>query len=419
MREPNSPVSGQFVPGSFRVGENLKIKVRPEDFIVRERVTLTFSPEGPYRIYVLEKRFWNTTDALRLIAEKNRVPLSEIGYGGRKDRYGLTFQHISVPRIYELNLEEPNVKLTFLGYSGDFVSPEVLEGNDFELTLRDIDPSQEGYLERRLEEISRWGFPNYFDDQRFGSVECPDEFFAERLIKNHYKGALKLYFTAIFPGYKKAEKERRRKMEECFGNWDEVERLSRTSTERMIARILKEGGSKRNLVRAINAIPKEELSMFFAAYQSYLWNKTLERILPRYARDLIGVRGKIMTYYFYRRLGEKEFSYLSGLKIPVVAQHLEPAPPEVRNVIEEVLEERGIRPNQFNLRDIRKVYFKSFLRRAIVVPGEFRRGPFKDDELYPGKRKLELGFFLPAGSFATMLVKSLALFARAEGGEDS
>lgn len=57
-----------------------------------------------------------------------------------------------------------------------------------------------------------WGFPNYFDDQRFGSVvtgptgagddqdtsatvQYSPVFFAERLLKRQYNGCLKLYMT--------------------------------------------------------------------------------------------------------------------------------------------------------------------------------------------------------------------------------
>ena len=75
----------------------MKIKVRPEDFVVREQVDIVAGSSddiGPascwYMIYLLKKRAWNTLDALRLIAKENRIPMAQIGYCGRKDRYAVT-----------------------------------------------------------------------------------------------------------------------------------------------------------------------------------------------------------------------------------------------------------------------------------------------------------------------------------------
>ena len=74
----------------------MKIKVTPEDFIVKELINLEIKSDGPYRIYLLEKRHWNTMDALLLIARQNKMPMAKIGYGGRKNRHAVTYQYISV-----------------------------------------------------------------------------------------------------------------------------------------------------------------------------------------------------------------------------------------------------------------------------------------------------------------------------------
>lgn len=387
----------------------MKLKVRPEDFIVKELADIKFSPDGPYRIYLLEKRHWNTMDALKFISRENRVPLSSIGSGGRKDRHALTWQYISVPKKYELKFEKPNVKLTFLGFADDFVSPAVLEGNYFEITLRKLHREEEERIKERLPEVERYGYPNFFDDQRFGSVENPQEFLAERIIKKHYSGALKLYFSTVHPEDSKKEKERKREIERLWGDWDAILPLCRTSVEREIIKILAEGSGKKALVAALNAIPKEELSMFFSAYQSFLWNLTLKKILPRYADELLEVRGKIMDYFFYRALSDESLKFLKKLEIPTVSSRIPPCLPEVQKALEEVLAERGVKPSDFNLKKIRKSFFKSFLRPALVFPEGLYAGPFEEDDLYPGYKKITLKFTLPSGSFATMLVKALGV----------
>ncbi|HHW02461.1 MAG TPA: tRNA pseudouridine(13) synthase TruD [Thermoanaerobacterales bacterium] len=385
----------------------MKIKVTPEDFIVRELIDIKYTSGGRYRIYRLKKRHWNTMDALLYIARENHIPLAIIGSGGRKDRHAVTYQYISVPREHELKFEQPNVELTFEGFADDFVSPAILRGNYFELTLRRIKPEERGAVEQRLQEINTYGFPNYFDDQRFGSIENPGEILAERVIKKQYNGALKLFFTTAHPEDKKEEKERKKKIEELWGNFAEILPLCRTKAERDIMEILSTGKSKQHLIDAVNSIPKETLSMHFSAYQSFLWNMALRRIILSHTDETFEVKGKIMDYYFYRQLPPENLKILKKTAIPTVSYKIPPSSPEVNRAISEVLSEREVKPSDFNLKKIRKSFFKSFMRNAVVFPENLYTGPFEDDDIYPGFLKFRLKFALPPGSFATMLVKAL------------
>jgi len=392
----------------------LKIKVIPEDFIVKELINLKLKADGRYRIYLLEKRHWNTMDALLAIARQNKMPLARIGYGGRKDRHAVTYQYISVPKQYDLSFDMSNVKLTFLGFADDFISAEQLKGNHFQITVRKIPAEQKESILQRIDEISRYGFPNFFDDQRFGSIMKSDEILAERIIRKHYKGALKLYFTTIGPGEKTREKQRKRNIEQLWGDWQAIFPLCRTKAERDIIKLLLESESKNQLVKAINAIPKEELSMYFSAYQSFLWNLSLEQILLQHVKKTFKVKGKIMDYTFYEDLDEAALKKLKNTQIPTVSYKI-PGNPEVVRIVKDILAQRGLKASDFNLTKIRKSFFKSFLRPAIVFPTwdptpgpfDYDEDLFEPDDLYPGFLKLHLNFTLPSGSFATILIKAI------------
>jgi len=388
----------------------LKIKVFPEDFIVKELADIKYKKGGKYKIYLLIKKHWNTMDALKFISIENNVPLEKIGSGGRKDRHALTFQYISVPREYDLTFERENVILEFVGFSDDFVSPGVLKGNYFEITLRKIEEKDKDKIVTRLNEIKEWGYPNFFDDQRFGSVENEEEFIAEKILKKHYNGALKLYFTVTHPEDKKEEKERKQEIKRLWGDFEAVLPFCKTKVERDIIKILLKGKSKENMVKALNTIPKEELSMFFSAYQSYLWNKTLLLILPKYAEDLYRVKGKIMDYLIYKKIDDiKKFKDIRNMEIPTVSYKIPKVDENVNKAIEEVLKERGVTSSDFNLKKIRKSFFKSFMRKAVVFPENLFFTSFEKDEFYKGYEKIKIKFILPPGSFATMLVKSLSI----------
>ncbi|NLZ52633.1 MAG: tRNA pseudouridine(13) synthase TruD [Thermoanaerobacteraceae bacterium] len=388
----------------------MKIKVIPEDFIVKELINLKLQADGAYRIYLLEKRHWNTMDALLAIARQNKMPMAKIGYGGRKDRHAVTYQYISVPKEFDLSFHMSNIKLTFMGFADDFVSATVLRGNHFQITVRKIPLHQQASIRQRINEISRYGFPNFFDDQRFGSITNPDEILAERIIRKHYKGALKLYFTTVAPGDRRDEKQRKRNIEKLWGDWQAIAPLCKTKTERDIIKLLLKAESKQQLVKAINVIPKEELSMHFSAYQSYLWNLSLEQVLLKHIQEPFKVKGKIMDYIFYKAVDEVAFKESKDMFIPTVSYKI-PGNPELAGIVKDILAKRELKPSDFNLNKIRKSFFKSFLRPAIVYPiwedGADHEALFEQDDIYPGFLKLQLKFTLPSGSFATILIKGL------------
>ncbi|WP_257020540.1 tRNA pseudouridine(13) synthase TruD [Carboxydothermus ferrireducens] len=388
-------------------GHRMKLKVKPDDFIVKEEIKAPILKEGDFKVYLLEKRYWNTLDALQRIAAENGLRLSEIGYGGRKDRYGHTFQYITVRATKNLTTREKNLKLTLMGYLNSPMSPELIAGNHFEITLRALSGEEGRDLIKRGENVKKYGFPNYFDDQRFGSYDKEQGFFAKKLLLGHLNGALKIYLTSIYPEESKEAKERKRFFMANWGNWSMCLEASKTRVEREIFSLLEK--EPKNFAGAINLIPKEQLSLYFAAYQGYLYNNLLKEVLLNQGIELRAYPGVVDDYLFYLTLPKKSFNYLKSLMLPTAAQKVPFPNEEVRREYFKVLEREGLKSGDFNLRKIRKVYFKSFLRPAVVIPEGFHVGNLAKDELYPGKLKLELKFFLPRGSYATMLIKALSV----------
>jgi tRNA pseudouridine13 synthase len=48
-------------------------------------------------------------------------------------------------------------------------------------------------------------------------------------------------------------------------------------------------------------------------------------------------------------------------------------------------------------------------RAAVAMPEDCEAEGPAEDELYPGRQKLALRFFLPRGSYATVLIKRLLI----------
>ena len=74
-----------------------------------------------------------------------------------------------------------------------------------------------------------------------------------------------------------------------------------------------------------------------------------------------------------------------------------------------VLEEEGLELRDLKARILTKAYLGRGVRRLLVVPTGMLLPATEADELNAGRRKLQLEFTLPAGSYATLMLKSLEL----------
>ncbi|GAB1427427.1 tRNA pseudouridine(13) synthase TruD [Aminivibrio sp.] len=393
----------------------MRIKHIPEDFFLRE--VLHFAPgkkETPWRVYLLEKKGWNTLDALKRAAREKKVPLGEIRSLGKKDRHAHTVQHLSLPVKYDLSFEGEGFSLRPAGYTTVPLEPSVLKGSLFSIKLRDMGPAEADHVEKRLEEIAVQGFANYLDDQRFGNVGAKGEFLAEMLIKRRFAEALRKYFTFCHPEAPLWLKKRHARRGEIWGRWGEMKPLCPEPLLQKMLALLEKRGEK-GARDCLALLPAEELGMYFSAYSGFLWNETLSRFLADTQADLFPVPLKTGPVLQYRTLPPDLFARREGLALPMVGPDMPPLPPEIAPVFSALLAERGVRLSKFRLPEVEKASFSSYSRSCLVIPEglEWKR---EEDDLFPGKTALSLEFFLPRGSYATMMLKSAAGKFKSRGG---
>lgn len=382
-----------------------KIKVRPEDFIVKENSSLKILKSGTYSVFLLKKIGWNTDDLIRLLSRETTINLSLFSYGGRKDRHAVTEQFITIKGDYrKLSSKTDFFELRFLGFSEEPMSPRHITSNSFEITVRNIQPVDERSITERINFVFYNGFLNYFDEQRFRSFDANQGFIAEKILKRHYNGALKIIMTSIRESDRHKDKTRKRLFFENWGDWETCLKYAETDFEKMVFRDLLK--NRNNFLNILRLLEKSELSIYFSAYQSFLFNEVLKKIVKTRVENIIAIKNYPSELYIVKSTNENAYNYLKSLKIPLAACKMEMTDNLVKSCYDEVLSERGIRYSMFNLRKIRKAYFKSVLRRAIVIPYGLIY-EFGSDELYNGKKTLKLKFELDAGSYATMLIKQI------------
>src|SRR5207248_6895531 len=93
-----------------------------------------------------------------------------------------------------------------------------IRANRFRLVLRDLSEGAVVAAQAALEEIRRDGVPNYFDDQRFGSVGG-GEFMAKALALGDFERALRVALTAPYEFDRAAQKKEKAVLRAHWGDW--------------------------------------------------------------------------------------------------------------------------------------------------------------------------------------------------------
>lgn len=167
------------------------LKQEMHDFIVEEQLGFEPSGEGEHIFLWLEKANLNTAFVAESLAKFSKLQLRDITYAGRKDKFALTRQWFGV---HIANKKEPNwdefkldgAKILKVTRNDRKLRVGVLKGNRFELILRNLRPNIEHDTElgtdsffealtHRLELIKQQGAPNYYGSQRFGEIRIASQ----------------------------------------------------------------------------------------------------------------------------------------------------------------------------------------------------------------------------------------------------
>lgn len=152
------------------------LRARLEDFEVHE--CPAYEPDGRAEAHLLvqlTKRGVTTEDAVRTIATQLEIPRAEIGVAGKKDKFAVTCQWLSVPAHRQSQLASVNHPAFSLGPAhphGNKLRIGHLAGNNFTLVIREPVVSPELAVERARQTLAcierDGGMLNCYGPQRFG-----------------------------------------------------------------------------------------------------------------------------------------------------------------------------------------------------------------------------------------------------------
>ncbi|AEK18907.1 tRNA pseudouridine(13) synthase TruD [Methanococcus maripaludis] len=383
----------------------MKFRQKHEDFIVNEILDYELNDNGNYSLYTLQKNGIENLKAISYLSKNFEVPTKEIGYCGLKDRHAITTQYVSIPKEYgKLSLDEDNLKLEYVGTIEKPLKIGRLYGNRFEIIARAVDKDEFLKIADNIRNLSS-GAPNYYDDQRFGSV-FNGKFIAKEILKGNYEEVVKILLTSYTKSEKKQLKDLKRFIAKNWGNWDEcLEYIDKKQIRsKMFRNMVKSLTYENDFKKAFKYVDNRLKELFISAYQSYLWNECLKEFLKEVIpkENRIYVDYSCGTFLFYENIEEELFCKLKEMDFPTIVSDVEYSDSEKR-IIKAILKKERIKISDFEKLDFGKLKYTK--RPIISIPGDVNTGKFKSDELNSKKYKIDLEFSLKKGSYATIILK--------------
>lgn len=385
----------------------MKVKQSPDDFRVEELTDVRAGNQGEFAFYRLTKVGWTTVDALQALRRRWKLDHSRVSYGGLKDRHAHTIQYVSIFRGPRQNLRHSTVEVEYLGQIDRRYTSTDIRANRFGLVLRDLTDSDIRHAEQALDSIRRVGVPNYFDDQRFGSVGYDREFVTKRMVLGEYEAALKIALASANPHDRAPAKREKQILLAHWGDWPACKAaLPRSHARSLVDYLIPHPTDFRG---ALQRLRPELRGLYVSAYQSYLWNQMLVHwlrtaVLPE---GLIDISLRLGPVPMPVSIPDPLIPIWESLSLPLPSARLkfDPAAPWAE-ALRQTLHEEGFALEQIKLRGFRKPFFSKGDRPAMIRPTNVESRS-EADEWHAARRKLSLNFELRRGSYATMIIKRL------------
>ncbi len=255
------------------------IKQRPEDFFVQEIPLYEPSGEGEHVYCEIQKIGLSTFDIIHRLANGLNVPSRDIGYAGLKDARAVTRQIFSIAGTTEkavMGLKIPDVQIQWAVRHGNKLRTGHLTANRFAIKIRDVNPTDVVKLRPVLDVLEKRGMPNFFGEQRFGR-RGNNDLLGAALVRGDNVGLLKLLLGSPDTAIDDKHSLRARGLFEGRQNDESMKQWPRRCgmERRVLARLIKtkKPGS------AVRAIDEKLRRLWVSALQSRLFNEVLSQRL--------------------------------------------------------------------------------------------------------------------------------------------
>lgn len=408
------------------------LRYRPADFTVKEISNYPYEENDvidknrKYLMVEVTKENWDTNHFLKAYSSALGISHKRITYAGTKDKKAVTVQKMSLYDVTKEQVENVHLKdisVRVLGRSQQPIGLGDLEGNDFQIVIRDIGLSEaeakEAAEKTTAEILKAGGVPNFFGIQRFGSRRPVTHHVGADLLAGDLEKALMRYISEVYPDEPEDTKEVRRYIAETGDLKGGVLKFPDYlgHEKALLNHLIAHPGDFKG---AFMILPKNLYTMFIHAYQSWLFNRIIcERLKSgltlnqAVVGDIVCYRAKDKTPDPSRleKVDEDNIDGINGLlkrrrafiTAPLFGSETLIADGLPGEIERKLIEETGFKPEDFKIPAFPEVASRG-LRKEILLEVE-PHVEVAADELIEGKTKLTLAFKLPKGSYATTVLR--------------
>ena len=411
-----------------------RLRDSPADFRVTELESFGTEPVDadtdayPHLVVRATLDDWETNDFAGAISDRLGISRERVSWAGTKDKRAVTTQLFSVDGVAPGDLPDiSDVDIEVVGRAGRPILFGDLAGNRFEITVRGPDhPENVDAITDDLRAFAgvegvdhadgaTVAVPNYFGQQRFGSIRPVTHEVGLAVARGDWEGAVLAYVGNPDEREPEATQEARAIAE--MGDWQAaLDAFPRhLGYERsMLHRLVEADDDPADFRAALETVPTNLQQLFVNAAQSYVFNRILSERLERGLPFDEPVVGDVVCFTDSdapegltapdtgrtQRVTEKRLQAITRhcergrafVTAPLVGTETELADGEPGDIERDVLDEVGIGPADFEL------------------PGEFdsdgtRRAVLVRTDLTADRDPLTFRFALPKGSYATVVMR--------------
>jgi tRNA pseudouridine13 synthase len=396
-----------------------------------ERQVLGASPSRQrYLLCVLVKRDWDTFIAIKNVAKQLGIRQSQIQIAGIKDAKAVTAQHITVEACSMEDISKVNVKgieIRPVGYVRDKLSPYYLLGNRFTIRINAVKHSESTVAKRVTETAAALdavgGIPNFFGHQRFGTTRPITHLVGKAIAEGDFEEAAMLYLAKPsvheHPSSRnaRAELQSTRDFKHALQNFPKQLRFERLMLSHLVE-------NPTDFVGAFTRLPIKLQALFVQAYQSYLFNRFLsERIksgfslskaevgdyvvnVERSGLPMVNV-AKVASAVTVTENNQLIKAGRMRVALPLIGIKQKPSQGAMGQIERRILEEEGVRIENFRVNEISKTSGRGGLRAVLTPVQGFKLhgiSAFAPDQ---NESQADLSFMLLRGSYATVLLREI------------
>lgn len=376
-----------------------RIKQRPEDYNVTEVLAQKPSGTGPNTFIRLEKRDISTLEVVHELAQFLERRPEDFCVADYKDRRSVAIQWISLEHLDPRTLERfnhDNIRVIKVTRNPEKLKPVNLEGNRFEVTVRDIGDDAQSKARRGLRILEERGVPNWFETSWFGSRQT-NHLLGWALITKRWEWFLHELLDRPDGGEGQQVRDARNHASDA--QWEAA--LERFPDDYITARQSLESLVRYpdNPERAVDVIPSIRRQRYLAAFQAFAFNAFLEERLETYDELLEGD-----VAFMHETAGcfpvvdpDDEQPRMDRFEIsptgPLYGEKFLGASDDVGELEDRILEQCELTYENFQ----RCRYPVQGRRRPLRVPvSQISLQTLSDDAM-------EIGFFLPRNSYASVV----------------